>query len=473
MVKAFFRLRKANDKTPQIIYIGLRYGLDQLIISTGIKVLPKHWDFEKSRIKQKIALPEISLPPQLLDKIKDSDVISFVNNYLTDLAEYVNKNAHLEKEVLKSRIDVYLNGKNEVEQFAFDLNELVSSLIVKAREEKKPLSKETLIKEIETFLHPPVNGVTLFDYIRTFITNVESGQKLTVDMRTYSHKTVQRFKASFALLEEFSKVCFRDVDFDTIDIEFYKEFSSFMANEKNYRPATMGKHIRTLKTFLNEATEEGINKTLDYQKKSFKVVSKNDDETANIALTEPELDEMFNLDLFDNQRLDRVRDLFLIGANTGLRFSDFTDIKPENIREDKDGAFLEIIQYKTKRTAIIPINETVKYILNKYNNQLPEPISNQKFNEYIKEVANLCPLLHKLELLSYVKGGKNIEENIERWTLVSSHTARRSFATNAYERGTPVKSIMAITDHKTEDSFRRYIKTSKRKQAEIFREYQK
>ena len=78
-----------------------------------------------------------------------------------------------------------------------------------------------------------------------------------------------------------------------------------------------------------------------------------------------------------------------------------------------------------------------------------------------------------MELLSYVKGGKNVKESLERWKMVSTHTARRSFATNAYERGTPTNAIMAITDHKTEQSFLLYIKTSKRKQAEIFRGYQK
>jgi integrase len=100
-------------------------------------------------------------------------------------------------------------------------------------------------------------------------------------------------------------------------------------------------------------------------------------------------------------------------------------------------------------------------------------VSNQKFNDYIKEVAQLCKSLQSMEFLAYVKGGKNIEESIERWKMISSHTARRSMATNAYERGTPVLSIMAITGHKTEKAFMAYIKTSKRKQAEIFRGYQK
>lgn len=472
MANAFFRLRKATDKKPQIIYVGLKYGADQLIVSTGIKVLPKHWDFDKSRIK-KVALPEVVLPPTLLQKLGNSDIISFTNNHLHNVAEYVNKNLHLDKDVLKIEIENYLNNKNEVEQFAFDLNALVSDLIVKARNTKKHLTKDDLIKEIDAFLRPPTKSLTLFEYINSFIADVANGRKLTESMKTYSLRTVQRFKTTQSLVEDFAKTYNRPINFNTIDIEFYKDFNAYMAGEKDYKPDTMGKHIRTLKTFLNEATEDGTNVNLDYKKKNFKVVSKDSDESVAIALTEQELEEMYNLDLFDNLRLDKVRDLFLIGANTGLRFSDFTDIKPENIKEDKHGAFIEIIQFKTKRKVIVPINDMVKTIFRKYNNQLPEAISNQKFNEYIKEVAKLCPSLQDNEMLSYVKGGKDIEESVPRWTLVSTHTARRSFATNAYERGTPVKSIMAITDHKTEESFTRYIKTSKRKQAEIFRGYQK
>jgi len=70
-----------------------------------------------------------------------------------------------------------------------------------------------------------------------------------------------------------------------------------------------------------------------------------------------------------------------------------------------------------------------------------------------------------------IKGGKAFEETCPKWQLISSHTARRSFATNAYERGTPAISLMQITGHRTEKSFLKYIKTSKKKHAEIVRKH--
>jgi site-specific recombinase XerD len=472
MANAFFRLRKVTAKTPQIIYVGIKYGLDQLVLPTGIKVLPQHWNFKKKEIKI-VSVPDLSLPTKLKERLGDNDIISFTNSYLEDLQSFVNRNSFLEKDVLKIEIENYLNGRNEIDQFAFDLNSFVSGLIIKSRNKKKGLSKEQLIEKIESYLRPPKTEKTLFEYIEQFIHEAETGYRLIDGVKRYAVRSIQRYRSTQKLLTDFSATYSRNLDFQTIDLTFYKDFSSYMVTVKDYAPETMGKHITALKTFLREATEEGINQNLDYQKKTFKVASKSNEESVNIALNEDELLEMYNLDLSANQRLERVRDLFIIGANTGLRFSDFTDIKPENIKEDKQGAFIEIMQFKTKRKVVIPINATVKTILQKYNNVLPEAVSNQKFNDYIKEVAQLCESLQGLEFLAYVKGGKNIEENVERWKMISSHTARRSFATNAYERGTPVLSIMAITSHSTEKAFMAYIKTSKRKQAEIFRGYQK
>lgn len=289
MATAFFRLRKATEKKPQIIYVGLKYGSDQLIVPTGIKILPKHWDFKKSEVKQ-VALPEISFPPNILQKKgNDIDIISFTNNFLHDLSSFVDSNLNLEKEVLKKEIENYLNGKNEIEQFAFDLHSFVNSLIINSRNKKKPITKENLITQIDTFLHPPVKGIGLFEYIETFIKDSETGRRL-IDGGNVHERTIKRYRTTQSILLDFSKQYKRPLDFNTIDIDFYKDFNSFMAKVKDYAPATMGKHVSTLKTFLREATENGINTNLKFQSKAFKVV---ETESDSIALSEEELNAMY------------------------------------------------------------------------------------------------------------------------------------------------------------------------------------
>lgn len=466
MAKAFFFLRKATEKKPQLIYVGLRIGKENLYVSTGIKILPKHWDFKKNEVKQ-VALPEISLPPNILQKKHESDIVSFINNYLHDLSIFVNTHTNLEKEILKSEIENYLNGKDEIEQFASDLNSFINSIIIKARSKKKKLSKEELITQIEAFIRPPAKGITLFEYIETFIKDSETGRRL-IDGGNVNERTIKRYRTTQSILQDFAKVYKRNIDFNSIDIDFYKDFNSYMAKVKDYAPATMGKHVSTLKTFLREATENGINTNLKFQSKAFKVV---ETESDSIALNEKELNELYLLDLSNNSRLERVRDLFIVGANTGLRFSDFTDIKPDNIKGDGKDFILDIIQFKTKNQVVVPLNKTALDILKKYDNQLPPPISNQKFNDYIKEIAQMVIPLHEPQTRAIIKGGKQFEETVPKWQLISSHTARRSFATNAYERGTPAISLIQITGHKTEKSFLKYIKTSKKKHADIVRKH--
>jgi integrase len=221
---------------------------------------------------------------------------------------------------------------------------------------------------------------------------------------------------------------------------------------------------------MHEATSEGLNHNLDFTTKAFKAIHKSSD---SIALTEDELNELYSLNLEANTRLERVRDLFVFGANTGLRFSDFSSIKAENIKKEGENFYLDIIQFKTKGRVIIPVNEIVLQLLKKYNNQMPEGISNQKFNQYLKEVTQKSKLLQETYSKTVTKGGVTTTEHIPRWQLTSSHTARRTFATNAYERGVPTLSIMAITGHKTEKAFLSYIKTDARKHAQILRQNMK
>lgn len=102
----------------------------------------------------------------------------------------------------------------------------------------------------------------------------------------------------------------------------------------------------------------------------------------------------------------------------------------------------------------------------KEGDNLPSPMSNQKFNEYIKEVARKVGLTESVRM-KRTEVGK--EQTIEKakYEFISSHTARRSFATNMYKRGFPTLIIMNITGHTTEKSFLKYIKVGKAENAEL------
>jgi integrase len=97
---------------------------------------------------------------------------------------------------------------------------------------------------------------------------------------------------------------------------------------------------------------------------------------------------------------------------------------------------------------------------------MPEVISNQKFNDYIKDACKLAKI-DGIETFTRTVGGKLITEKKPKYDLVSSHTCRRSFCTNMYKRGLPTIMIMSISGHKTEKSFLKYIKVKQEEHAEM------
>lgn len=303
----------------------------------------------------------------------------------------------------------------------------------------------------------------------TFITQFKEEAKFKVNDRTgktYAAKTLTSYKQVSELLIEFNKTNKRPVDFKDIDFEFYTDFVKFMTETKQYAVNSIGKHIKTLKTILNEATERGFNENVKFRSKKFKVLKQ---ATDSIYLNFKELKGIEKLDLSQNAKLDRVRDLFLIGAYTGLRFSDFTNIKESNIKGD----MIQMETQKTGNKVAIPVHPTVKKILKKYagkySTPLPPPMSNQKMNDYLKDVCKLVDSLKGFVPIKENKAGVTYSKNYQKFDLVTTHTARRSFATNNFKSGLPAQVIMAITGHKTELAFLSYIKITPTENAEIMR----
>jgi integrase len=170
----------------------------------------------------------------------------------------------------------------------------------------------------------------------------------------------------------------------------------------------------------------------------------------------PYISALYRFDLSANKRLEQVRDLFVFGCFTGLRFSDYSNVSPENIVPIDRDYFIKLITAKTKELVIVPTNPIIMDIFRKYErnaNRLPKSLSNQKFNEYIKEACREAGFTEKGRLAT--------APELELWQCISSHTARRSFATNLYLEGFPVIDLMKITGHKTEKAFLKYIRISK------------
>lgn len=401
MSKAKFILKEPNSKENTLVYLLYNYQYSRFKYSTGEHINPKYWNPSNQRAKESKQFPEHPEFNTRLDKIENG-----IKNVFRRL---LNDGIQPNNTLLKKELE----------------NEL-SDHIVKPK-------KKSFLKFVD-------------DYITESKLNKREG-------------TIKVYNTTYKYLKEYSSK-YKTIDFENITLEFYNHYTAFLSQEHSLSANTVGKHIKTIKSFMNEATERGINENLEFRKKKFKTIR---EEADTVYLSIKELEQFEKLKLGATPKLERVRDLFLIGCYTGLRFSDFTQIQPENI--NKDNTMIFIRTQKTSERVAIPLHKTVRTILKKYNNKLPKAYSNQVMNLHLKTVASLAKIKEPIET-TITRAGKLEKSVSPKYKLISTHTARRSFATNLYLADIPAISIMKITGHKTERSFMQYIRITQEQNAD-------
>jgi integrase len=404
MAQVNFYLKDADAKEASLIYLYFSFDNKRIKVSSGESIKPAHWNSNAQRVKSSVAgSNEVN---HALEKLAAEVMKVYRQMKLAD--EQVTPNA------IRNKIDIIKTGKPTKHDF--------------------------------------------FGFCDSFIASVSH-------MRTKG--TIGIYRNTLANLRAFQEATGAKIDFNTIDLNFYNDFTEYLTRTKLYSINTVAKNIKTIKTFLNEATERGLNTKIDYKSKKFKVVT---EDTESIYLSEKEIEKLYKLDLSKNSRLEKVRDLFVVGTWTGLRFSDFSQIRKENI---KDG-FINIRTQKTDEQISVPIHPMVKSIMNKYDgkydNSLPPAIANQNMNYYLKEIGQLAGFDDKF-VHTRTLGKKRVQETFKKYELLVTHTARRSFATNLYLAGFPAISIMKITGHRTEKAFLRYIKVRPMENAMKLKEF--
>lgn len=409
------KIRKLKTRT--VIYARVCYNNYKLKFYTNENIDPKYWNPETQRAKQTAKFREHPEFNQRLENIA-SDIRTAFRNYQ-------NKN----------------NGEIPLpETFKAILN--------------TDIKKTTVGNE---------KRLTFMSFFQDIINRSKEGTRLHHKTgKPINSNTLKTYTTTYKHLCDFQTLKRKSIDFESITLEFYADYTEYLIKNLKLSTNTVGKHIQIIKLMMNEATENGINKNLSYKGKRFITVR---EESDSIYLNQSEIDELSDIDLSHDTRLDKVRDLFLIGCYTGLRYSDYSILEPKHFKN----GFIEIKQTKTGHPVTIPMHRKVGTILAKYDGDLPKSISNQKTNDYLKELGRKSNSLKAKVEKSITKGGSNVTEVYEKWELLTTHTARRSFATNQYLAGVPTVTIMAITGHKTEKSFLRYIKLTSKEHAKLLK----
>lgn len=426
-----FELRRdlENKRGEQPLTMLIHLASQRKKIGTGINLIPELWSGESQQIVNLTTKLKLQLQKKYGDHVPNK---SSLIQYQDDLVDFKNRVRKIE-EGFRSKGIVYS----------------VEMLVEKIKELKQQTTKR----------EDPSNLV--YDFIDRYISEHELTR---VKGSLVVYKSLKKHLKNYQIKTK------TNIRFDKIDYSFMHAFQNFLigweevhettGTVKTLNNITIGKQLSTLKTFLGYAKRQGI-KVND----GFKDFSIKKDKLEVIALTQEELDLLFNFNLSKNKRLDHVRDVFCFSCVTGFRFSDLQQLRREHIKEME----IRLTIKKTKEPSIVPLNSYSKAILKKYED-LASPIpmiSNQKFNKYIKELCKLSGINDPIEIIRY-KGAMKQSTIYRKYEVISAHTGRKTFATLSLEKGIPAETVMKITGHADYKSFQRYVKvTEERKRNEM------
>lgn len=295
---------------------------------------------------------------------------------------------------------------------------------------------------------------SLMQYYKGFLEDIISGKRVTEKGFKFAPLTVKHFNQGYNKLVQYQETRGIKIDWPDINMDFYSDYTAFL-REIGYSVNTIGTRIKELKAIIRHANEEGIVVNDIYKNKKFRILK---EDTDAIYLTEEELKKMRAVDISDLPLGYQIAlDTFCIGVYTAQRVSDYNSLCKDNLKIIGGKTYVEVIQKKTRRKVIIPAKSELTSILEKYF-ELPR-ISEQKLNEYIKEIAKRAGLTDLIEIASS-KGGERTTTMVPKYRLVHSHTARRTGATWMYLADMDKYDIMKITGHSSTQMLDKYIKAS-------------
>lgn len=280
-------------------------------------------------------------------------------------------------------------------------------------------------------------------------------------------RTIIRTQTVINILARFEKQ-YGQITFARIGMDWYNQVKKWMEG-KDYSVNIIGEIFKTVKTLMDDAKDDGLHTNFSYKHRDFRVIS---EESDSIYLSVEELTKIHDLKIDYDLLLDHfpdirkvkgninrrlrslldIRDRFLIGAFTGLRFQDYRAL------EIRPGAKeISVRNMKTGIRTTVPMHYIIREIVERRNGIIPPASSNQKTNKALKILGKIAGIDELVET-SITKGGKRRSSITEKYNLITTHTARRSACTNMYLSGIPTKVIMSFSGHRTERNFLKYIK---------------
>lgn len=391
-----FNLKSTVDKNKAaLISAVFRYDNKKLVYSTQHKIAPKHWNARNQKP---------------------------FNNY-----------------------PFYQDVNNDLK--------LISDAILKVYPENKinPLSLDDFKKRLDIVLgrvkiETETRTIDFIDYLQSHIDNLKSGNDK-------KYRTAQKYGTLLINLQKFRP---GKIAFESIDMKFKNDFIKWRYNEtKASSQNTINKDMECIKSVLKRSYKEKLHTNDIFKDDDF---SESRVKTSIFALNESEVNRLYDYDFSDNQRLERVRDWFLISCWSALRWSDFSILNPEHIIKDGEDFYLNKFNEKTNKEVFVPIDKRLYEMLEKYNFK-SIVISNQKFNDYLKEVFKVVGITDLINVRESIKGVLK-DTSYPKCDIVSAHDGRRTWASINYLKGYSKGLLMQVTGHEKEETFLSYVGVS-------------
>jgi integrase len=406
MATNFYLDTRSNKKGDHPINVSIVIKGERLLTTTGYSISPDKWNRERQRVNQGFS---------------NANGITYnvINNKLSEIESYFSK--------LENQIEISdTTNFNLKDEFA-----------EKFRTNKTKKKAETI-----------------FDHMDEFISEVGKLNDWTVS-------TVEKFNALKNHLRTFNPA----LKYENLNESGLISFMDYLKNVpltgdiQGMRNSTIKNRISFLKWFLRWATKKGYNNEAAFLSFNPKIKTIKSTDKEIVFLDWEELIRVYNFEFPDNKKyLTRVRDVFCFSCFTGLRYSDTANLKRSNIHE----TYISLTSIKDSDNLKIELNKYSAAILDKYKDEqfpydraLPV-ISNQRSNEYLKEMAKLCGIDTPVTEV-YYKGNERIEEVRPKYEMICTHTARRTFISNALMKGIPVNVVMKWTGHSDYNAMKPYI----------------
>lgn len=399
-MRSTFNLKEPKKDNPTLILFSAYFKNEgkKFIYSTGEQIHPNEWDFENKQPNNTNGRTENAQTHRNIKRQLDR----YVNFFSETVSQYKLANREILISNIKDEFDTEFKRTKSISNRFFEVYDIF--LEMKRNDHTDTANSPATIKRYE------YNRKNLWDY-QTFIK--------------------------------------KKIHFNQINSSFYNSFIDYCITQKKHSANTLRRNMGMFKTFLYWALDEAYTFKNDFIK--FKMPKPQP--TDEVALTMKQVQEVFEYDFSDNPRLERVRDLFVFGCTTGMRISNYSKVQKKDIQN----GMIKVRDEKNKDKVLeIPLNDYSNLLLEKYDYNFPK-ISNQKFNDYIKEVFKIMGYDENIK--KTMKLGKEIIESITPlYERISSHTARRSFITIMKNEKIPDKVIMGMTGHKSLDVFNKYYK---------------